>query len=372
MIPASILLVVTIASTFYVAIAVVRVAAFLMRPLEIGSEFLPSISILKPIAGLEPELYENLRSACDQDYGAPYEVVLALHADHDPATPIARRLAAEFPAIARIAIGENTAILNPKIANLAKAGAEPRGEIVVIADSDIRAGRDYLKAMAASFATEEIGAATCLYRGIPNASLVSRLGAMQIEDVFIPSVLVALALGELRFCLGATMAARRSLLERTGGLEALGETIADDHRLGELVAAQGKQIDLSRYVVATTVPETTLRELWSHELRWARTNFALAPVGYAFSFLMYALPWTIAYLAVSRNLTWGLPLLAVAVGLRLGLHYFSRAALGVARSGDGWLIPLRDFLSLAVWFASLFGRTVRWRGRSFAPRLRSG
>lgn len=359
------LLVIALAGIAYLALACLRVAAFALRPFEHATEFLPSMTILKPIAGLEPDLYENLRSACDQEYGAFYEVILCLHQPDDPALAVAKRLAVEFPSRVRIAVGENPAPVNPKIANLAKPGAEPRGEIVVIADSDIRVGRNYLQALAASFASEQVGAATCLYRGLPNPSLASRLGAMQIEEVFIPSVLVALVLGKLRFALGATMAVRRSVLETIGGLEALGETIADDYRLGHLVAAREKVIDLSRYVVATSVPETTLRALWTHELRWARTNFALAPIGYAFSFLMYALPLAVVYLAASRNLAWGLPILAIAVALRLTLHALSRAGLGVTRASDVWSIPLRDFLSLAVWFVSLFGRRVSWRGKTY-------
>jgi ceramide glucosyltransferase len=325
---------------------------------------------MKPIAGMESQLYENLRSACDQDYDAFFEVILCLHDEGDAAMAVAQRIVDEFPAVARIAAGTTPGIRNPKIANLTKPNAEPRGEIVIIADSDIGANRRYLQALAASFAGERIGAATCLYRGAPNATLVSRLGAMQIEEGFIPSVLVALALGKLRFCLGATMAVRRSLLEQIGGPSALGETIADDHKLGELVSARGREIELSRYVVQTSVPETTLGALWSHELRWARTNFALAPAGYAFSFLMYALPFTLLYLAVSRNLTLGLPLLGAVIALRLLLHYLTRTALSVERASDVWLIPFRDFLSLAVWFASLFGRRVSWRGASFETRAR--
>jgi ceramide glucosyltransferase len=362
------LLVVAVAGAAYLVLACFRVALFVRRPLEEATEFLPAFTILKPIAGLEPNLYECLRSVCDQDYGGFHEAVFCFHSSEDPALPIAKRLAAEFPAIVRIAIGENAAIANPKIANLAKPGAEPRGEIVVIADSDIRVDRSYLRAVAASFANQATGAATCLYRGQPSASVVSRLGALQIEDVFIPSVLVALALGKLRFCLGATMAVRASALGQIGGLAALGEGIADDYALGQLVTQRGYRIDLSRYVVQTTVPETTLTSLWSHELRWARTNYALAPAGYAFSFLMYAVPLALVYLAVSRNFAWGLPLLASALVLRVALYYLTRRALHVARAGDLWLVPLRDCLSLAVWAASLFGRSVSWRGRTYTTR----
>jgi ceramide glucosyltransferase len=359
-----VLLLAAVGSVAYLALACVGVAAFARRPVELSSEFLPGISVLKPIAGVEAGLYENLRSCCDQEYGAFYEVILCLRATDDSGYGIVERLAAEFPSIVRVALGENGALLNPKIANLAKPGAEPRGEIVVIADSDIRVGHRYLRAIAASFAGEGVGAATCLYSGIPNASFASRLGALQIDDGFIPSVLVALMLGELRFCLGATMAVRRRVLAEIGGLEALGAGIADDHKLGELVAAHGYHIELSRYVVQTMVPENRLDALWVHELRWARTNFALAPAGYSFSFLMYALPLALVYLAVSQNLTWGLPLLALAIALRLTLHRLACRALGV-EGGGAVLIPFRDFLSLAVWVATFFNRTVRWRGRTY-------
>lgn len=348
----------------FLALACVGVAAFARRPVELASEFLPGISILKPIAGIEEELYENLRSCCDQEYGAFYEVILCLRSTDDSAYGIVERLAAEFPAIVRIAIGENGTMSNPKIANLAKPEAEPRGEVVVIADSDIRVGHHYLRAIAASFTGERVGAATCLYSGIPNASLASRLGALQIDEGFIPSVLVALMLGKLRFCLGATMAVRRRVLAEIGGLEALGVTIADDHKLGELVAARGYEIELSRYVVRTMVPETRLNALWLHELRWARTHFALAPGGYSFSFLMYAAPLALVYLAVSSDLAWGLPLLALAIALRFALHRLARWTLGI-ENRDAVLIPIRDFLSLAVWVASFFSRTVRWRDQTY-------
>jgi ceramide glucosyltransferase len=361
-----ILLIVTLAGACYLAIAALRLAAFYRRPLEFASEFLPSITILKPVAGLEPALYQNLASFCSQRYEAPYDIIFCLPSDDDSAAATVKRVVADFPqCAATIAVGINSAMLNPKIANIAKPGVEPRGELVAIVDSDIRVGPEYLQALAASFASEHVGAATCLYSGMPNQSLSSRLGALGIEDGFMPSVLVALTLGPLRFCLGSTMIVRRRVLEEIGGLVALGNRLADDHALGELVTAHGHRVELARYVVRTTVPETTPQELWSHEMRWARTNFALAPAGYACSFLMYALPFTLLYLAVSRNLAWALPLLAIVAELRVAVHYLARGDLRVAGPDDVWLIPLRDFFSLAVWGASLFGRRVRWRERSY-------
>lgn len=311
---------------------------------------------------MEPDLYESLASFCDQDYTGAYEVVFCLHSRDDPALAAVEGIVAEFPGShAQIVLGENAELMNPKIANLAKPGVAARGDVVVIADSDIRVGRDYLRALAASFAGERVGAVTCLYSGTPSENLVSRLGALGINDGFAPSVLVALTLGELRFCLGATMAVRRSALDAIGGLAALGHTFADDHKLGELVAKNGYKVELSRYVVTTTIPETNLPALFSHELRWARNDFELAGVGHFFSFLMYGLPLALIYLAVSHNLTIAIPLLAVITALRVGQHYLARRALNVTCYDGVWLILLRDFLGLAVWATSLFGRRRSFR-----------
>ncbi len=161
------LLIVALAGTLYLIVANSTIAAFARRPLEFAFEFLPSMTVLKPIAGSEPDLYENLRSFCDQEYDEFFEIILCLHSDRDPALATVERIAAEFRSTVRIAIGENVAMANPKIANLAKAGAEARGEVVVIADSDIRVGRDYLRALASSFATQDVGATTCLYSAMP-------------------------------------------------------------------------------------------------------------------------------------------------------------------------------------------------------------
>lgn len=326
----------------------------------------PSVSVLKPVSGLETGLYESLSSFCDQDY-ADFEVIFCVHDASDPAADVVKRVISAFPRCrASIAAGDNPLHRNPKIANISTAATAARGDLIIVADSDIFVEPSYLKAIAASFSDERVGAVTCLYRGIVNASYPSRLGAAAIEEQFAPSVLVAATLGRLDFCLGATMAVRRSVLNEIGGIDALGPFLADDHKLGRLISAAGHRVEMSRYVVATTVPETTLSTLWAHELRWARTNLILAPAGYTFSFLMHAVPLALLYLAISHNLALGLPVLCAAIALRTALHYAARAALGATRSGGLWLIPVRDLLSLAVWATSFFGRSVRWRNAQVA------
>jgi ceramide glucosyltransferase len=352
----------SIIGAIYLATAARALAKFARLPCPLATEFLPSVAILKPVAGLEPDLYENLASFCDQDYGGWAEVFFCLHKESDPALAVVEQVIADSPSCrACVVFGENPDLTNPKIANLAKDGVITTRDIVVIADSDVRVGRTFLRALAADFESQRVGAVTCLYSGSPGESIVSRLGALGIDDSFAPSVLVAQRLGELRFCVGAVMAVRGTLLPVIGGLTALGNTFADDNELGRLVTRKGFRVELSRYTVTMTVAETTLGELWAHELRWARTEFALARAGYAVSFLIYTLPMALIYLAVSRDLFVGLALLGIIAVLRLSVHRLARKALGVCGRDDVWLIPLRDFISLGVCVTSLFGRRRTFR-----------
>jgi ceramide glucosyltransferase len=220
----------TVIGAIYLATAARALAKFAQRACPLATEFLPSVAILKPVAGLEPDLYENLASFCDQDYGGLCEVVFCLHKETDPALAIVERAIADSPSCrARIVFGEDAELTNPKIANLAKDGVVTSRDIVVIADSDVRVGPAYLRALAADFESQAVGAVTCLSSGIPGANTISRLGALGINDGLAPSVLVARRLGELQFCLGATMAVRGTLLPAIGGLAALGKTFADDN-----------------------------------------------------------------------------------------------------------------------------------------------
>jgi ceramide glucosyltransferase len=345
----------------YLTLAFTRTVAFASQAIPAtDDDFAPSITILKPVAGIESGLYEYLASFCDQNY-PNYEVVFCLHDEDDPAVEIVERVRRDFvDTTIRVAFGHNDEMANPKIANLAKPGAEPNGEIVVIADSDVLVTPEYLRAVAAEFATEATGATTCLYGAMPHDNFVSQLGALHVEDEFLPSVLAALALGPLRFCMGATMAVRRDELRRIGGLEALGPYLADDHALGELVAKGGCNVTLCSYIVRTSVTETNFDDLWSHELRWARTKRAQAPAGYAFSFVMYALPFAFALLLLAPSWPAFTLFLYVAI-MRWLVHVTSHRALRDKRPWRWWLIPVREVVSLAIWLVSMFGRSVKWR-----------
>ncbi len=361
-----------VASIGYTAFALTRVFAFTKRvavqrrrsEAAAGSSSprdaaLPSITVLKPVRGVEPELFENLASFCAQDYPA-YDAVLGTLDADDPALGTLYGVASTSPARVRVVTGDGVSRhRNPKMATLAPMLPHARGDVLVIADSDMRVTRDYLRAVAAAFADPDVGAVTCVYRGEPvNAGIAPALGAMWITEQFVPSVLVARTIEPMTYCFGGTMAVRRDVFEAIGGVDALGRHLAEDHALGFLVAASGRRVALADYVVTAAVNDATVRDLLQHELRWVRTIRSVRPASYGGILVSFPLPLAVIAFAAARNRRAARGALIAAVGVRLALHVALRR---LGSRGPAALIPLREALGLGLWVAGFFGRSVRWR-----------
>jgi ceramide glucosyltransferase len=138
--------------------------------------------------------------------------------------------------------------------------------------------------------------------------------------------------------------------------------------LGRRVRALGQQIRLAPTVPATTVSETSLAALFRHELRWARTIRAMAPIGFLLSALQYPVFWSLLAAAFSRGQPWALFLLLASCLVRAATGRGIERALG-ATPTSVLLAPVRDLLSIAVMAAAFFDDQVAWRGQvlSTAP-----
>lgn len=358
-----ILAVVLLATWAYLAATVVAAIRFARRRAAAPAGR-PPVSVLKPLYGADPGLYENLLSFADQEYPA-LQIVFGVRSSDDGALPIARRVIAERPGrdIALV-VDPRVSCRNLKVANLVNMLPTARHDILVFADADIRVGRDYLATVTAPLRDPTIGLVTCLYKGLSTGGLWSRFGALHINYGFLPSALVGETIGAGGGVFGATMALRRAVLDRIGGLAVVRDELADDHRIGSAVRGAGLVTTLSPYLVDTSVSEKSLKCLWQHELRWARTVRLMAPAGFAGSILTHAI--AIAALATvicGFSLT-SLGFLAISCALR------GATALTVARAlrlpmADLWLLPVRDLLSFAVFIGSFFGRSVAWRDQLF-------
>jgi len=356
-----------LAGAIYCAVALVAISRFAAeRPkAESGRrEGCSGVTILKPIHGLEAELFENLSSFCDQE-DPVYQVLFGVRRSDDPAIEVANRVIARFPdRDLALVIDDRPFAGNPKVANLASMMEHAKYDLIAIADADMRVDRAYLGSIRAEFADARVGGATCLYRGSPRGGLASQLGALHFNDQFAPSVLVATLAGPPRFCMGSTMAVRRDALEAIGGINALAPYLADDYMLGKLLSERGYRIALSRYVVESIVSEPGVGTLAQHELRWARTIRSVQTAGYIFSFVTYPLPFALLWAALRPgDLVAWFALIAIA-GLRVTIHDAMQKALAIPDELPVWLLPLRDCLSLGVWAAGLFGNRVNWRNQT--------
>jgi ceramide glucosyltransferase len=366
-----------VSSSIYYLLCLWSAATFL-RERQAGegarpTRFLPPISILKPLKGTDPEIYESFRSHCLQDY-PEYEIIFGVSDPNDPAVESVKALQREFPdRRIQLVVSEKILGANVKVSNLAQMLTEARYDHLIVNDSDIRVEPDYLRRVTAPLANSQVGLVTCLYRGVPGATLGSRLEALGISTDFCASVLVARQLeGGIHFALGSTLAFRRVELDKIGGFISFVDYLADDYELGKRIAGLGLTVNLSDVAVETYLPSYRLREFFAHQLRWARGIRDARAGGYLGLIFTFGLLWALLALMASGGAPWAFITLAITLLLRFA------AALVVGRGvlqdrqilKDAWLIPLRDLLAVAVWFASLGGHTVTWRGDRF--RLKNG
>jgi ceramide glucosyltransferase len=317
------------------------------------------ISILKPLAGIDDGLEENLRTFFEQQY-PDFEILLAVRSPDDAAIPVAERLRARYPNVpSRLIVTGEPPYPNAKVYSLDRMLVAARHDLLVMADSDIRVTPGMLSVIAAEFQDARLGLATCPYRAVPGRSFWNTLEALGLNTEFIGGVLVARLLDGMKFALGPTIAARRATLLGIGGFDAVKDFLAED-----LAAARGDGVILSSYVIEHRIGAQPLVANLKHRLRWNRSTRRSRPAGYVGQLFTNPLP--LALLLWAARPDWW-PAVAAAVLLR--------AAAGWATAGYVlrdpltarlfFLVPLQDLLSFAMWLAGFFGNTILWRGRKY-------
>ena len=360
-----------ISSSVYYLCCLWSAAAFLRKRKQsqiASSQWLPPISLLKPLKGTDPEMYESFRSHCLQDY-PEYEIIFGVSDAADPAAEIVGQLQQEFPQrTIRLVVCQEILGPNVKVSNLEQMVQASRFQFLIVNDSDIRVERDYLRRVVAPLADGQIGMVTCLYRGVAAATLGSKLEAIGISTDFCPGVLVAQQLEHgLHFGLGSTLAFRRADLERIGGFRVLVDFLADDYELGRRIAALPKKVVLSDVIVETHLPEYDLIGFLSHQLRWSRGVRDARYGGHIGLVCTFGVMWALLALIFAGGAAWSWAVAGAVFLLRAAVALvFSRAVL---RDEDVveqlWWVPLRDLIAVGVWIASFTGHTVVWRADRF-------
>ena len=360
---------ITLCSFTYVVFAIVRVRRFAhelerfeRRPDE------PALTLLKPIYQGDPQLLENLRSCCRQDYPV-FQVIFGFRLEDDPAIAVVQQIMEEFPDHDLQLVVDPTVIgPNLKVSSLSNMVRHAKYDLLIIADSDMWVPADYLSRVVGPFADSQVGAVTCVYQGASDNNTYSRLAAMFVNDWFLPSVLVSITLSKLRYCFGATMAVRRDLFEQIGGFAGLANFLADDYMLGKRIDELGYEIALAPCVVRNFMAETRLQDVWQHELRWSRTMRAVEPIGFASAALTDLIPICL----ISALITLFVFGPAVASGLvvagllaRFCLHYTVVRCFSVTPGASAGLVVARDLLTACLRLWSYAPGPVVWRGHHF-------
>jgi ceramide glucosyltransferase len=329
--------------------------------------YAPTVSILKPVRGLDRGGYENFASMCDLDY-PEYEIVFVVGEADDPVIPQIEKLKQEFPKTnIRLIVGVEELGLSPKANNLCRLVKEARYELLVINDSDVRVEKDYLRDVVAPFADPKVGVVTAFFRGLTDGGFAADVDAVGAPTFAFASALVARKLSQIDFALGWTMAITKERLAAIGGFEAMVNHHSDDFVLGNEVAKQGYRVELTKKAVWMVFPEETFADFLKHELRWSVTLRNIRPAGYRSLFMTFGFAWALLVALIVPSWKIALAYAALYLVLRLAVAWL----VGVRVIGDPvvrkklWLVPVRDALDLCIYVASFFSNTVQWRGRKY-------
>lgn len=368
-----------LASTVLLACAAVALVVHLLgmwsawrhmsRPLsDAPDEAMPSLTLLKPLKGLEDELESNLRSFFEQQYPAPVQMVFASTEADDPALALAREVAGQYPeADVEFVVADPGFALNPKVCNLKAALDAARHDTIVQSDANVRMRPGFLRELMGEFVAEQASLQGCVVVGSGERSLGAALENLQLSAFIAPAMCTALVIGRTTLIVGKTEVYRRSEFEQLGGMEMVKDVLLEDYVLGETYRKAGKKLLLSRLATDNVNVTTSLGGFFSRHTRWlimAAVVSKPALVGQLFS--------NPVALSLAAWAAGGLDARLLAPPLLVAVFKTAVDAWAVRLTrGHGMkpvhvlLSPVRDLLHIPIWFYSAFSRTTEWRGRRF-------
>ena len=356
------------AATFCIAVSAVQITSIaiaiarLRRSADKRLFNHPSVSLVRPLCGIDNYAAETLRSTFELDYPC-YEILFCVASAKDPALPLVKSLIATYPkAAVRLLIGDDRVSTNPKLNNVVKGWRAAAHQWIVIADSNVLMPPDYIQRLFASWRDD-----TGLVASPPIGSHPQGFWA-EIECTFLNTYqarwqYIVDSFGK-GFAQGKTMLWRRADLERAGGIAALGKEVAEDAAATKIVRDAGLKVRLIDRPLAQPLGHRGAREVWNRQLRWARLRRA--------SFLLYFLPEILSGGLLPMTIV-GVLAKAFALPLALCLVSFGTLWYGsemLLAAAAGWhvspLYPIygfvRDLILPALFVGALRGSDFVWRG----------
>lgn len=369
----------SVTSSIYCCMVVAAALRFGLRrrrEKRAGADFLPAVSMLKPLHGTEPGMERNLETFFEQDY-PEFELLFCARQETDEGLRLAKRVGARYPHVDAqfVTCGEPMPKFhNAKVYSLAKLDAVAKNDLYVTSDADVRVERNYLRQMIQTLKDPHVGLASCVYLGTTEGGFSSQIDAVGKSVEMSSGVLVADMLEGTKFALGATMAVRRKSFQDVGGFDELGQFYADDFVLGNRLAKQGTGVLLATHVIRLMVQDAPFWLSFRNQLRWMQSTRRSRPWGHLGTGLTFAMPFGVVGLlwgVSSGHALLGLMWLAAMVLNRWVQSFAVLRALGDSNWLHGMLLyPIRDMLGSVLWMASYGGDNFYYRGKVY--KLKDG
>jgi ceramide glucosyltransferase len=344
------------------------------RTLADDMNHFPPVSVLKPLRGLDDNLFDNLSSFCTQDYPA-FEILFCLQDFNDPAYKVAKKVQDKYPdRDISIVIEKCHAGLNPKVNNLIPAYRKARHPYVLISDSNVMVDSRYLRELARHTQDPRVGLVSNPIRGTGGRSLGALFENLHLNSFIIGSVSFLDRFLGMPCVIGKSMLMKKDDLDALGGLAAFKDVLAEDFIIGREMQRSGKRVVLSNYLISNVNEYWGVKRFLNRHTRWGKLRWKIGGAKYLSELLanpVFTATLPILLTGPSRETL----SFAALVGL---IKVLGDALLGrtIAVSTDRtdlhklspfvyFLAPVKDLLIGVLWFVPLLSSTVVWRGNRY-------
>jgi ceramide glucosyltransferase len=339
----------------------------------------PSVTVIRPIRGLDIGSRENAEALLGQTYPGEQETLFVLDAETDPAYPVMMGLVASRAGAgkgrAEVLIAgkpppERTGKLNAMMLGEARA----KGELIAFSDSDTRPGPHLLRVLVEELMARPDAGDT--FAPVVAQSDVTTAGDVGYELLVNPwyGASVALAAGpsgELPFIMGQIMVFTRKALAAVGGVQCAEGQFVDDMYIGKCIAGAGFKNVMVPYTLRIVTGGLTPRQFIRVFRRWMLFSTGGLPATFTrpnwFRGVLYfsALVAMAVALLTANWVGAAFPAAAAALFVWSQVDLQKRFGGPAVAAKHLWVPAILPIVSALVAFSTKLNRRVDWRGRSY-------
>jgi ceramide glucosyltransferase len=340
----------------------------------------PSVTVIRPVRGLDVEAQLNFAAALDTGYPGEVETIFIFDDEGDSAYPVAceavRRHNEEGrPGAASVHVaGAPPAGLTGKLHAMMVGERLATGELIAFGDSDTRPDRDVLRVLVEELMlTPRAGDAFAPVVANDRARDAGDVGySMLINAWYGPAVALAAGPGgELPFIMGQLMVFKRETLHAVGGVGCARGQLVDDMAIGTCVRNVGLRNIMIEHPLHIATGGMTFSGFMKLFRRWLLFSRNGLPRRFTWPMWIRGAEFWVSVIASSLAIASGH--LAAAALPAAALVAFSWSLMAIGRHFGGAPVPPRfwwlpfviPIAAPACIISTWLDRTVDWRGRAY-------